>query len=222
MNGIHEHRRNAILQIVLDGAQAFEIEQYVRDQEAGNNPPWTIQDGEQPLSTEQILTLVTEAEQIIIAAAPGMSRTTAIHLARLRSLFARAVAASEHATAVRILAQIGELEGVGSAGSANADKIGDRHARLLREIQHRHLELADQTPQRGERKLWEQQIEHGPLFSATAWFHCGDAERMRWTAILDDLESAGYVTRSPGDGRWPHVCLTPAGEQHLALVVSAA
>ena len=47
-------RVDDILRVILDGAQPWDIRQYVSQRQAAGEPPWTIPEGGNPLSERQI------------------------------------------------------------------------------------------------------------------------------------------------------------------------
>ena len=49
-----EERVQVILQLKLDGAQPWDIGQYVADRERAGDPPWTINADQKPLSERTI------------------------------------------------------------------------------------------------------------------------------------------------------------------------
>ena len=98
---------------------------------------------------------------------------------------------------------------------SNPGAMADYKARLLVEIQRRHLALADVEPFPG----WSDQIEYGPIFSAAQWFNVGkdDAERMRWSRAMQELIDEVLVieSRVPG-AKWSNVRLSEEGENAVA------
>lgn len=211
MNEIYRRRTIAVLGIILDGAQAHDIVEFVRQQEQAETPDplWAIPDGGQPLTDEQISELARQAEQVVILENPGVPAAVAMHVAKVKSLFARAVASGEHATAARLLQQIGELEGIQHHPKPTAN---DHQAQLLLEINRRHLEIANAEPGGQE---WETALEFGPAFSPTAWFGGADAERMRWARAMRALIDGGLVLETRlGNAR--HVRLSEAGQGAIA------
>jgi hypothetical protein len=96
-----------------------------------------------------------------------------------------------------------------------------KKARVLLEIQRRHLELANiTTPTKADLDA----LEHGPLFSPVQWFDSGDndAERMRWQRAMKSLIDDGFVVATKTDGcKRPNVKLSEAGEEAIESLTEA-
>jgi len=103
-----EQRVHDIARILLDGARPFEIRPYVSAQREAGEHPW--KDGE-PLSPRQIRRYVRAATKLIEADC-RIKRTRALrqHLAKRKSLYARAVQVGDLGTALRVVDSLAKLE----------------------------------------------------------------------------------------------------------------
>ena len=198
---IQERRIRAVLQIRLDGAQDFDVQDHIAEAEAKGEEPWTVGARRKPLTPAQIGKLIEAAKAIVTDTYPNDHPDVAMHKAKLKSLFARAVAAGEHATARGILRDIADLE----VYDDDEDEEDEYRSAILVEIKKRQLELAATTPAEDEREAWEDEKEHGPLFSAARWFDCqgDDAERMRYQRTMAELVEEELVIESRTEGcKW--------------------
>src|SRR5262245_5408513 len=81
-----------ILRVLLDGAQPWDVRQYVSEKETAGEEPWKLAEGQRPLSERQLRRYVVRAEKLL-AESCRTSRKKLLrrHLAQRRALFARAV-----------------------------------------------------------------------------------------------------------------------------------
>ncbi len=105
-----KRRIEAILQIRLDGAEEWDVREFVAKNEQAGEEPWTPHPD--PLTPDQIAGIIAAADRMITESCPGFPPDAARHLAMRRNLYARAIQAGEIATAARILRDIAEIEGV--------------------------------------------------------------------------------------------------------------
>src|SRR6516164_519550 len=105
-----EERVNEILDMLLDGAQAFEIVRFVREQQAKKDSKWHVADGEKPLSDSQIRRYVVKAEMVISdSCRASRKRLYRRHLAQRRKLYARAVCQGDVKSALAVIKDEAEL-----------------------------------------------------------------------------------------------------------------
>ena len=109
---IEQQRINAILQIRLDGAEAWDVRAYIAEKEEAGEEPWKVEDERNPLSAAQIGDIIQAADDLIAAASPGDAPEVARHKAKLKSLYARAVQAGDVRTARSILTDLAKMEGL--------------------------------------------------------------------------------------------------------------
>jgi hypothetical protein len=97
-------RVDDILRIRLDGAEWWDVRDFVREKEGEPGSAWFLADGETPLSDGQIRRYQQRADRLVLQSHErSRKRLFRQHLAKRRSLFGRAVASGDYATALRIL-----------------------------------------------------------------------------------------------------------------------
>jgi hypothetical protein len=123
-----------VLQLRLDGAEAWDVRRYVAEREAAGEIPWTIPEGGNPLSERQIRNYVQSADQQI-AATLRQSRATLLrrHVALRKNLYRRALAAEDWTAAQSVLADLAKLEDLYPANkvSVNVGEIDRAIEQLL-------------------------------------------------------------------------------------------
>jgi hypothetical protein len=98
-------RVDDILRVILDGAEPFQIRQYVSEMEGKGEPPWTVPEGGKPLSERQIRRYCDRADDLLAEAQrTNRKRLIRRHVGKLRNLFARAVNKGDERTALAALA----------------------------------------------------------------------------------------------------------------------
>jgi hypothetical protein len=96
--------------VIIDGAQFFQIREYVRERERDHADPWGVPEGGKPLSDSQIRRYCQRAEQLIGESCKAdREATIRRHLAQRRALFARAVAKGDERTALACARDEAEL-----------------------------------------------------------------------------------------------------------------
>jgi hypothetical protein len=130
-NPILRQRIEDVLRIRLDGAEGWDVRRYVAEQEAAGEPPWTIPEGGKPLSERQIRNYVAAADRLMDESCrQSRKKVLRRHLAQRRALYARALNKGDERTALAVLRDLAELQGL----------YGDETARQLEELRR---ELAD-------------------------------------------------------------------------------
>jgi hypothetical protein len=93
-----------ILRIRLDGAEWWDVVQYVRENQSEQGSAWFVADGEKPLSEAMIRKYQERADKLVVAShEKSRKKLLRRHLAQRRNLYARAVTTGELATALRCL-----------------------------------------------------------------------------------------------------------------------
>jgi hypothetical protein len=116
-----QRRVQAVLQIRLDGAEGWDVRQYVAEKQAAGEAPWTVDEGGKQLSERQIRRYVEQADALI-AESCRTSRKRALrrHMAQRRNLYARAVQAGDLRTALAVLTDLAKLQGLYPADRVEA------------------------------------------------------------------------------------------------------
>jgi hypothetical protein len=106
-------RVDDILRIRLDGAQFWDVREFVREKEKEQGSAWFLADGETPLSESQIRRYQQKADALM-AESHERSRKKLLrrHLAQRRNLYARATTTGDLRTALACLRDEGELLGL--------------------------------------------------------------------------------------------------------------
>src|SRR4051794_4222826 len=96
-----EARTSEILRIRLDGAEIWDVREYVREKEREEGSPWHLAEGQKPLSDSQLWRYIARADKEV-AAACRASRKKLLrrHLAQRRNLFAKALSAGDYRAAL--------------------------------------------------------------------------------------------------------------------------
>src|SRR5262249_57794260 len=90
-------RIEEILRIRLDGAEIWDIREYVREKEQEQGSPWQLVDGQKPLSDSQLWRYIARADKEIAASCRASTKKLLRrHLAQRRSLYAKAVSAGDY------------------------------------------------------------------------------------------------------------------------------
>jgi hypothetical protein len=103
-------RAEEILRIRLDGAQFWDVREYVREKEREPDTVWTLPDGAKPLSDPTLWRYIAKADKLI-AESCRSSRKKLLrrHLAQRRNLYAKAVSQGDIKAALAVLRDEAEL-----------------------------------------------------------------------------------------------------------------
>lgn len=108
-------RIEEVLQIRLDGAEGFQILQYVAEKQAAGEEPWTIPDGGKPLAERTVWWYVAKADEVVkesYCKEAGRKRLLRLHKARRRNLYAKAVSMGDVRAALACLDSEAKLCGL--------------------------------------------------------------------------------------------------------------
>ncbi len=122
---IFRQRVEDVLRVRLDGAEGWDVRRYVAEMEAKGEPPWKIEEDGKTLSERQIRNYVAAADKLI-AESCRQSRNKLLrqHQAQRRNLYARCVNKGDERTALAVLRDLAELQGL----------YGDEVTRQLEEL----------------------------------------------------------------------------------------
>jgi hypothetical protein len=106
-------RIDEILRIRLDGAEFWDVCEYVREKEKEAGTPWTVPEGGKPLSEGTLCRYIGRADKLITESCQA-SRKKLLrrHLAQRRNLYAKAVSAGDFRTALAAARDEAELQGL--------------------------------------------------------------------------------------------------------------
>jgi hypothetical protein len=126
-----------ILRIRLDGAEWWDVVQFVRENQSEQGSAWFLAEGEKPLSEAMIRKYQERADKLVIEShEKSRKKLLRRHLAQRRNLYARAVTTGELATALRCLDSEALLLGLHTQRLARpvAGPEKDRKARLAESV----------------------------------------------------------------------------------------
>jgi hypothetical protein len=99
-----------LLQVRLDGAQHWDVCEYVREKQADKGSCWFVAEGETSLSDSQIRRYLQRADELIYATGErSRKRLLRRHLAQRRRLYSRAVLSGDLRTALAVLRDEADL-----------------------------------------------------------------------------------------------------------------
>jgi hypothetical protein len=149
-------RVEEVLQIILDGAQPWEVRRHVADKEAAGEAPWTIPEGGKPLSERQLTRYVAQAERLMAEACSATRRKRLRrHLARRQNLYAKALALGDVKAALAVLRDTAELEALyppkrlkvdGNGGKADDAELSDAERLAALQALYARLGAGDGGP----------------------------------------------------------------------------
>ncbi len=108
-----QQRVEEILRIRLDGAEMWDVREYVREKEKETGSLWELAEGIKPLSDATLWRYIARADRLI-AESCRASRKKLLrrHLAQRRNLYAKAVAMGDVRAALSVLQDEAELQGL--------------------------------------------------------------------------------------------------------------
>jgi hypothetical protein len=134
-NPIVRQRVEDVLRIRLDGAEGWDVRQYVAEKERAGEPPWAIPELGKPLSERQIRRYVEQADrQIEESCRTSRKQLLRRHLAQRRTLYARAVSAGDIRTALAVLADLAKMQGLYPSEDEALRREAEELRKLLREL----------------------------------------------------------------------------------------
>lgn len=127
-------RIDEIVQIRLDGAEGFQVLQYVAEKQAAGEEPWKIDDGGKPLAERTVWWYVAQADEVVkesYCKEAGRKRLLRLHKARRRNLYAKAVSQGDIRAALACLDSEAKLCGL---FDAELNQIVEKLAKELAEL----------------------------------------------------------------------------------------
>jgi hypothetical protein len=106
-------RLDEILRIRLDGAEFWDMREYVREKETEAGSAWELAPEQKPLSDGQLRRYLTRIDALIAESCrASRKRLLRRHFAQRRNLYAKAVSAGDYRTALAVLRDEAELSGL--------------------------------------------------------------------------------------------------------------
>lgn len=120
-----ERRIDGLLRLRLDGAEWWDIREYVREKEVEAGSAWHLAPGASPLSDSQIRRLAAQADDLIGSSRErNRAKALRMHLARRRNLYAKAVRAGDIRAALACVRDEAELLGLYPPKHAKHEHLG--------------------------------------------------------------------------------------------------
>ncbi len=130
-------RVEEVLRIRLDGAEFWDVLQYVAEKQKAGEAPWTLEEGEKPLAERTIWWYIQQADQLLketFRKEAGRKRLIRRHVAQRRRLYAGAVSQADFRCALSILDSEAKLCGL----------FDDEVMRLIDQLQKQIAEMKAQ------------------------------------------------------------------------------
>src|SRR5262245_9938503 len=108
-----QRRVEEVLRIRLDGAEFWDVREYAREKEQEAGSAWELKYGGKPLSDGQLWRYIGRADRMVAESCRAHGKKLLRrHLAKRRNLYAKAVLAGDHRTALAVLDSEAKLEGL--------------------------------------------------------------------------------------------------------------
>ncbi|SRR5579883_1569430 len=166
-------RIEEVLRIRLDGAEFWDVLQYIAEKQQAGEEPWKLPDGGKPIAERTIWWYIGRADQLLKDAfrkEAGRKRLLRRHLAQRRNLFAKAVGQGDIRAALACLDSEAKLTGL---FEDELNRIVEKLQKEIAEIKGRGnstppktdspaAEGCDSTPDHGagDPEPYPQQSEH--------------------------------------------------------------
>jgi hypothetical protein len=106
-------RVEEVVRIRLDGAEYWDVREYVREKEKESGSAWEVHAGGKPLSDASLWRYIARADALAEASArANRKKLLRRHLAQRRNLYAKAVTSGDIRTALTVLKDEAELRGL--------------------------------------------------------------------------------------------------------------
>jgi hypothetical protein len=129
-----EARVTELLRIRLDGAEFWDIREYVREKEQEDGSPWNLPEGGKPLSDSQLWRYLARVDRAIAESChASRKRLLRGHLAVRRSLFAKAVGQGDIRAALACKRDEAELLGLYPSADDELKRLAESLRKQLRE-----------------------------------------------------------------------------------------
>jgi hypothetical protein len=130
-------RVHDLLAVVLDGAQGWDVFQYVRTQEQQEGTVWFVGDAATPLSDAMIRKYLTRTYKLLESAQEkSRRRLLRRHVARLNHLYARATTTGELSVARAVLRDLAEIQRLLPRPEDELRREIEELKKMLGEVEH--------------------------------------------------------------------------------------
>ena len=135
-------RVNDALRIRLDGAEFWDLREFVREKEKDDGSAWHLGPGQNPLSDGQIRRYQQWADEVIEESGERSRRKLLRrHAAKRRNLYAKAVLTGDYRTALACLSDEAKLLGLYPAERAKYEHTGPKGRPIEAKVSHDIAEL---------------------------------------------------------------------------------
>ncbi len=122
----YELRVQSIVQVILDGAETWDIFQFVAEQQEAGEKPWKMGRAQKPIGERQIRNYIADAnKRIIESSVKADADALRHHLSKRRNLYARAVNAGDINTALAVLRDTAALQDLYPAKKVTQEHSGE-------------------------------------------------------------------------------------------------
>lgn len=138
-------RVEEILRIRLDGAEFWDVLQYIAEQQKEKGSIWAAPDGGKPFAARTVWWYIQKADRLITETfrnERGRKRLLRRHLAQRRNLYAKAVAIADYRVALAVLDSEAKLVGL---FEDEVSRLIDQLQKQIDELKHGHGDATQTT-----------------------------------------------------------------------------
>jgi hypothetical protein len=142
-----EARLLEIVRIRLDGAEIWDVREYVHEAEQTEGSPWKLADDQKPLSDSQLWRYMARADkQIAESCRASRKKLLRRHLAQRRNVLGKAMSAGDYRTALAALRDEAELLGLYPRNGGDVDELHRQVAELRKKLEGARGEHSQPAP----------------------------------------------------------------------------
>ena len=132
---LSERRVNDILDILLDGAQSWDVFHFVRENQATESN-WTLAEGQEPLSDGAIKKYITRAYRLMDGAfEKSRGKLLRRHVTMLNHVYARSMKAQEYSVARATLKDLAEVQRLLPNPAEQLERVVEEMAHRIKELE---------------------------------------------------------------------------------------
>lgn len=128
-------RTEEVLRIRLDGAEFWDVREYVREQERADGSPWKLGPRQKPFADSTLWWYIAQADRLARkSVAQSARKAVRNHLAKRRNLYGKAMVSGDLRTALGVLQDEARLLGLYPAVKAEVKTTATASLRIVEEI----------------------------------------------------------------------------------------